>query len=107
MVPSHRKPPLGPEGVSPRPFVLGGYRRVSQGVLPLSGGGVDVFDAQGTMTRFIELHEAITGGGTANPAATTTIVITNIGMGPPIYFRSEYGAQLISTQGALTAVACP
>jgi hypothetical protein len=103
---------LGPANVSPRPFILGGYRMVGQAVEPLSGGGVVVFDQQGNFTNRYELHEAITGGGTANPAATTLIVISRLnGQASLTYTRTEYGSgtQLIvaqgTTQGTLTP--CP
>jgi hypothetical protein len=102
--------------VSPHAIVIGGYRVVNlsggQAVEPLSGGGVVVFDQQGNYTHWYELHEAITGGGTTNPAATTLIVITRLnGQASLTYTRTEYGSgtQLIvaqgTTQGTLTP--CP
>ena len=102
--------------VSPHAVIIGGYRVVNlsggQAVEPLSGGGVVMFDQQGNFTNRYELHEAIVGGGTANPAATTLIVISRLnGQASLTYTRTEYGSgtQLIvsqgNTQGTLTP--CP
>jgi hypothetical protein len=99
---------LGPAGMSPRAFVVGGYRMLGQTVAPLSGGGVDVFDQQGHITSWMEIHEAIATGGTPNPAATTLLVLTNAsGQASANYWRTEYGSGSppIATQGPLTA--CP
>jgi hypothetical protein len=96
--------------VSTHAIVIGGYRLVSlpggQAVQPLSGGGVVVFDQQGNFTNLSELHEAIAGGGTSNPAATTLIVYSRSNdQVSATYTRTEYGSgtQPITTQGALTA----
>jgi hypothetical protein len=69
--------------------------------LPLSGGGADVADGQNVI-RNMALHEAISGGGTSNPAATTVVVIHSNRQVPDTYVRTEYGgAQPITTQGLL------
>ena len=96
---------LGPANVSPRPFILGGYRMVGQAVEPLSGGGVESFDAQSHIT-WIGVQEAIATGGTPNPAATTLIVLVNrSGQVSQNYWRTEYGSSTppIATQGTVTA----